>query len=146
MAGSRVKVIFVYKGFTRSLEIGNTPVWILANIWRLERVRDATYGANVSDKKLLNTAKPQSYSFYSFWVMKGKITGSIVSSKVFPPLTLSQKSCPPPFRFPPLNQKFSSTHLFWLPPLINNNQIFPHPKFSTNIARLHKRSSNTVSI
>ena len=66
MAGSRVKVIFVYKGFTRSLEIGNTPVWILANIWRLERVRDATYGANVSDKKLLNTAKPQSYSFYSF--------------------------------------------------------------------------------
>ena len=30
---------FLYKGLTRSLEIGNTPVYILPNIWRLGQVK-----------------------------------------------------------------------------------------------------------
>ena len=35
MTGSRVMIIFVYKGLTKNPEIGNTPVWVLLNIWRL---------------------------------------------------------------------------------------------------------------
>ena len=43
-----------YKGLTRSLEIGNTPVWVLPNIWRLERLRDTNSGTNVSNEILPN--------------------------------------------------------------------------------------------
>ena len=63
------------KEFTRNLVIGNTPVWVLPNIWRLEWVMDTKFGTNVSNKMLLNVAKLQSYSFYGFWVIKGKLTG-----------------------------------------------------------------------
>ena len=35
ITGSGVMTIFVYTGFTRNPEIGNTPVWVLPNIWRL---------------------------------------------------------------------------------------------------------------
>ena len=51
--------IFVYKGLTGNLGIGNTHVWILPNIWRLGRVMDSKFGKNVSNKKLLTTAKCQ---------------------------------------------------------------------------------------
>ena len=44
-------------------------------IWRLEQVRDTTFGTNVSNKMLLNAAKYQGYSFYRFWVIEGKPTG-----------------------------------------------------------------------
>ena len=64
--------ILVYKGLTKTLEIGNTLVWVLANIGRPEPVRDTKFGTNVSIKKLLNTLKYQGYSFYRFWVIKGK--------------------------------------------------------------------------
>ena len=64
--------IFDYKGLTRNLEIGNTPIWVLPNIWRLEWVRDAKPDTNVSNEKLLDAAKCQVYSFYRFWVIKGK--------------------------------------------------------------------------
>ena len=67
--------IFVYKGLTRNLEIGNTPVWVLPNIWRLGRVRDTKFGMNVSNKKSLNAATCQDYSFYRFWIIEGKPTG-----------------------------------------------------------------------
>ena len=73
--GSRVITIFVYKGLTRNTEIGNNPVWILPNIWRLGRVKDTKFDTNTSNKKLLNAAKCQSYNFYRFWVIKGKPTG-----------------------------------------------------------------------
>ena len=43
-----------YKGLTRSLEIRNTPVWVLPNIWRLERLRDTNSGTNVSNEILPN--------------------------------------------------------------------------------------------
>ena len=66
---------FVYMGFTRHPEIGNTPVWVLPNIWRLGQIRDMKFGANVSDKKLLTAAKCQGYSFYRFWFIKRKPAG-----------------------------------------------------------------------
>ena len=60
---------------TRNPEIGNTPVWVLPNIWGLRQVRDTKFGTNVSNEMLLNAAKCQGYSFYRFWVIKGKPTG-----------------------------------------------------------------------
>ena len=54
ITGSAVMTIFVYKELTRTLEVRNTPVWVLPNIWRLERVKDAKFGMN---KKLLNASK-----------------------------------------------------------------------------------------
>ena len=44
---------FVCKGLTRNPEIGNTPIWVLPNIWRLGRSRDTKFGRNVSNKMLL---------------------------------------------------------------------------------------------
>ena len=40
------------------------------------------FGANVSNRMLLNAAKFQSYSFYRSWVIKGKPTGGV---KLSPP-------------------------------------------------------------
>ena len=75
MTDSGVMTISFYKGLTRNPEIGNTPVWVLPNIWRLGRVMDTKFGTNVSNKMLLNAAKCQGYSFYCFWVIKGIPTG-----------------------------------------------------------------------
>ena len=74
ITGSGVMTIFFYKGLTRNTEIGNTPVWVLPNIRRLGQVRDTEFGRNVYNKILLNDAKCQGYSFYRFWVIKGKPT------------------------------------------------------------------------
>ena len=41
--------IFIYKGLTRNPEIGNTPVWVLPNIWRLGQVRNTKFGTNASN-------------------------------------------------------------------------------------------------
>ena len=67
---SGIMTIFFYKRLTRYPEIGNTPVWVLPNIWRLGRVMDTKFGTNVSNRMLLNTAKFQGYSFYHFWVTR----------------------------------------------------------------------------
>ena len=74
ITGSGVMTIFFYKGLTRNLEIGNTPVWVLPNIWRVGRVMDTKFGMNVSNEMLLNAAKFQGYSLYRFWVIQGKPT------------------------------------------------------------------------
>ena len=66
--------IFVYQGMTRNAEIRKTLFEFLPKIWRLGQVRDTKFGKNVSDKMLLNAAKCQGYSFYCFWVIKGKPT------------------------------------------------------------------------
>ena len=76
---SGVMTISFYKGLTRNLEIGNTPVWVLPNIWRLERVRKTKFGKNVSDKILLCASKFQGCSFYRFWVIKRKPTGGKIT-------------------------------------------------------------------
>ena len=58
MTCSEVRTIF---------KIGNNPVWVLPNIWRLGRVSDTKFDTNVSNIKLLNTAKCQGCSIYRFW-------------------------------------------------------------------------------
>ena len=77
ISGSGVMTIFFYKGLTRNPEIGYNPVWVLPNIWGQGRVRNAKFSTNVSNEILPNVAKCQSYSFYRFWVIKGKPTGRI---------------------------------------------------------------------
>ena len=62
-------------------------VWVLPNIWRLRRVMDTKFGTNVSNKMLLNAAKCQDYSFYRFWVIKGRPKrGDSLPTTPFPPL------------------------------------------------------------
>ena len=68
ITGSRVMTIFFYQGLTKNLEIKNTTVWVLSNIWRLGQVRD-------TNETLLNAAKCQGYSFYHFRVIKRQPTG-----------------------------------------------------------------------
>ena len=46
--------IFFYKGLR---EIGNAPVWFLANIWRLGQIMGTKFGTNVSNRMLLNAAE-----------------------------------------------------------------------------------------
>ena len=75
ITGSRIKTIFFYKGLTKNQEIGNTHVWGLPNIWRLEQVRNTKFDTNISNKILLNATKSQGYGFYCFCVIKGKPTG-----------------------------------------------------------------------
>ena len=79
ITGSGIIIIFFYKGLARNLEIGNIPVWVLPNIWRLEQVMETKFGTNVSNRMLLNATKCQGYSFYLFKLLKknqlrGKIT------------------------------------------------------------------------
>ena len=74
ITGSGVMTISFYKGLTRNSEIGNTPVWVMLNIWILGQVKNTKYGTDVSNKMLLNDAKCQGYSFYHFWVIKRKPT------------------------------------------------------------------------
>ena len=83
ITGSEIMAIFFYKRLTRNPEIGNTPVWVLPNIWRLGQVLDTKFGTNVSNRMLLNAAKYQGCSFYRFWVIKGKSTW--VGAKTIPP-------------------------------------------------------------
>ena len=66
VTGSGVITIFFYKGLIRNLEIGNNPVRVLPNIWRLGQVMDTKFGTNVSNEVLLNGAKCQDYSFCRF--------------------------------------------------------------------------------
>ena len=71
ITGSGVTTMLFYKGLTRNPEIGNTP------IWRLGRIKNTKFDTNVSNEMLLNAAKCQGYSFYRFWVIRGKPTGEI---------------------------------------------------------------------
>ena len=61
ITGSEVMTNFFLRDWP---EIGNTPVWVLPNIWILGRVRDTKFGMNASNKMLLNAAKCQGYNFY----------------------------------------------------------------------------------
>ena len=47
-------------------------------------MRDTKFGTHVSNKILLKAPKCQGYSFYRFWVINGKPTGSV---KLPPPPT-----------------------------------------------------------
>ena len=84
-----VMTIFLCKRLTRNPESGNTTIWVLPNIWRLEKVRDTKFGTNVSNEMLLNPAKCQGYSVYRFWVIKGKLTGRKITPTHTPRLGLT---------------------------------------------------------
>ena len=84
ITGSGIITIFFYNGLTRNMEIGNTPVWVLPNIWKLGQVMGTKFGTNVSNRMLLNAAKFQGYSFYRFLVIKRKPTGGLY----YPPARL----------------------------------------------------------
>ena len=71
--GSGFITIYFYIGLTINPEIGNTPAWVLPNIWRLGRVRNTEFGTDVSNE-MPDAVKCQGYSFYGFWVIKGKST------------------------------------------------------------------------
>ena len=73
--GFGVMTISFYKGLTRNSEIRNMFIWVLLNIWKLGQAWNTKFGMNASNKMLLNAAKYQGYSFYHFWVIKGKHTG-----------------------------------------------------------------------
>ena len=75
ITGSGIMKMIFCEGLTRNPEIGNTLVWVLPNIWRLGQVIDTKAGTNVSNRMLPNAAKFHGYSFYIFWVIKGKLTG-----------------------------------------------------------------------
>ena len=77
ITGSKIVTIFFYKGLTRNSEIGNIPVWVLPNVWRLGRAMNTKLGMNVSNRMLLDAAKLQGCNFYRFWVIKEKPTGGI---------------------------------------------------------------------
>ena len=53
ITGSGCMRIYFYKGLTWNPEIGNTPVWVLPNIWWLEQVRNTKFGMDVYNKMLL---------------------------------------------------------------------------------------------
>ena len=89
--------IYFYKGLTRNPEIGNTPVRVLSDTWRLGQVRDAKFVMDVPNEMLLNAAKFHSYSVYYFWVIKRKTTGGKIANppprlglKIYPPVKLKQ--------------------------------------------------------
>ena len=66
ITGSEVMTFSFYKGLTRNLEIRNTPVWVLSNIWKLGKVKNTKFGRNISNEILLNAAKCQGCTFYCF--------------------------------------------------------------------------------
>ena len=57
---------FFYKRLTRKSEIGNTPVRVLPNIWRLGEVRGTKLGMNAVNEMVMNAAKCLGYSLYRF--------------------------------------------------------------------------------
>ena len=65
---------------TRNPEIRNTVVRVFYNIFRVGEVRETKVGKNVSNEMLTNTPKFKGYSFYCFWVIKGKPTGGKTTS------------------------------------------------------------------
>ena len=77
---------FLYKGLTRNPELGNTPVWVLHDIFTLGRVMNTKLGTIVSNEMLLNAANCQGYSFYCFWIIKRKQTGDNIT--LIPPTRL----------------------------------------------------------
>ena len=75
ITGSGVMTISFYKRLIKNPEIGNTPVWVLTNIWRLGWFKNTKCDMKVCKKMLLNASKSQGYRFYRLCVIKGKPTG-----------------------------------------------------------------------
>ena len=87
ITGFWIVTIFICKGLARNLEIGNILVRVLPNTWRLGQVMNTKFGMNISNRMLLNAAKYHGYSFYCFWVIKGKPTKGVKLPAPLPPPT-----------------------------------------------------------
>ena len=75
ITGSELMTIFIYH------KSGNRKYHCLSLlVSRQGQVRNTNFGTNVSNKMLLNAAKCLGYSFYCFWVIKGRSTGGIKST------------------------------------------------------------------
>ena len=57
-------LVLKLRQFCLNLSLNLILVWILSDIWRLERVMDTKFCTNVSNKMLLNAAKYQCYSVF----------------------------------------------------------------------------------
>ena len=73
---SGVTTVYFYEGLTRNLEIGNTPLWVLPNIWRQVSYR-YQIGTNVPNEILLNAAKYQVTAFTVFELLIGNQQGGV---------------------------------------------------------------------
>ena len=75
ITGSGIMTISFCKVLTKNPEIGNNPVWVFSNIWRLGQVMNTKFGTNVFIRMLLNAAKFQGCNFYCVWAIKAKPAG-----------------------------------------------------------------------
>ena len=124
ITGSGVMTVLFYKGLTRNPEIRITLISVFPNIWRLGSVRDTKFCTNVSNG--MDVVKCQGYSFYHFWVIKGKPT---VWSKITPPPTqIKVKAI-----------KYSIQHLHV------QNQQKRHPNKMSNIIKVKNKDARTTS-
>ena len=97
ITGSGVMTISFYKGLNRNPEIGNIPIWVLLNIWRLEWVRFTKFGTNIFNKMfnkrtLIFFNKRPAYIAYSLPPLLFQILSNPLS-------TLSCHLQPPPQLF-----------------------------------------------
>ena len=72
ITSSEVMKVFFCKGLIWNPEIRNTPVSIFPMVWRLRNLGIPNKRANISNEMLLRAAKSQGYSFYGFWIIKGR--------------------------------------------------------------------------
>ena len=94
ITGSSIMTIFFYKGLIRNPEIGNTPVWVFPNIWRLGWVMDTKFDTNISNRMLLNAAKFQVHSFTVFGLLRENQLGGKGGVKLAPlPPTNIKQTC-----------------------------------------------------
>ena len=66
ITGSGVMTSFFYNRLTINSKIGNTPVQVFRNIWRLGQVRDIKFDANVFNEMFLNDTKCQGLQLLPF--------------------------------------------------------------------------------
>ena len=74
ITGSGVMTVFFIRNWSE-IRKSETPPSEFSNISRLGQAKDTKFGVNVSNEMLLNATKCQGYTFYHFWVIKGKPTG-----------------------------------------------------------------------
>ena len=80
ITGSGIMIILFYQGLTRNPGIGNAPVWVSSNIWRLGWVMDTKFGMNVSNRISLNAAKCQGLQLLPFLSYWGKTNLGLIQS------------------------------------------------------------------
>ena len=115
ITGSGIITIFFYKGLTRNLEIGNTPVLVLPNIWRLVQVLDTKFGTNVSNKIWCKISGLQLLPFFEL-LRENQLDGG---GDYLPPPRLGLTNKPKPKKNKRFSQKTLTIH-----PICSNCDAF----------------------